>query len=266
MAVETGRRVGTTRTRRVPGTLPWQPPRRATAPAPAPVRPARPARRVQPVSPARVEIGGHLLYEPMKRALDVAVSLAVLVLGGPLLLLISLVVVLDDRGPVLYRARRVGRGGREIVVLKFRSMRTDSEAVLARLLEADPAAAEEFRSTFKLRRDPRRTRIGSFLRRTSLDELPQFLNVLRGNMTLVGPRPIVEDELGLYRAVPGGEEGYLAVTPGITGLWQVSGRSDLTYAERVRLDLDYVRSRGLRRDFDILLKTPAAALKGHGAY
>lgn len=222
--------------------------------------------RPLPALPVRIPIGGHPGYEPLKRAMDVAVSIAVLVLGAPLLLLVALAIVIDDPGPALYRARRVGRGGRPIVVLKFRSMRADSERVLARLLDSDPAAADEFRRTFKLRVDPRRTRMGGVLRRTSLDELPQFVNVLRGEMTLVGPRPIVADELSLYRAVPGGERAYLAVKPGITGLWQVSGRSDLTYDERVRLDRRYVRERSLRRDIDILVRTPRAALRGDGAY
>ncbi len=215
--------------------------------------------------PGPVAIGDHLFYEPLKRALDVVVAIGVLLVAGPMLLLLAAAVMLDSRGPALYRARRVGRDGRSIVVLKFRTMRTDSEEVLRRLLE-DPVVAAEFHATFKLRRDPRRTRLGALLRKTSLDELPQFVNVLRGEMTLVGPRPIVDDELSLYRAVPGGAEAYLAVKPGITGLWQVSGRCDTTYAERVRLDCEYVRDRSLALDLAILRRTPAAALGGEGAY
>ena len=209
--------------------------------------------------------GGHVLYEPLKRAMDIIAALVGLGLGLPIMIVVAIAVFLDSPGPVTYRATRVGKGGRKVRIVKFRSMRPDSEAILAQLLE-DPVIAAEYRSTFKLREDPRCTRVGRFLRRTSLDELPQLWNVLMGSMSLVGPRPIVAQELEMYRQVPGGEEAYLAVRPGLTGLWQVSGRSDTTYAERVRLDLEYVEKRSLRHDIDIALRTPRAALRGHGAY
>ena len=210
-------------------------------------------------------IGGHFGYDALKRVLDVGASIVGLVLGLPIMGLVALAIVLESGGPIFYRATRVGQHGRPIEVLKFRTMRRDSDEILRRLLE-DPVIAAEFHATFKLRVDPRCTRMGRFMRRTSLDELPQLWNVIRGTMSLVGPRPIVTDELEKYRAVPGGEAAYLAVKPGVTGLWQVSGRSDTTYEERVQLDIEYVRDRGLLRDLDVMIRTPKAALRGHGAY
>ena len=210
-------------------------------------------------------MGGHLLYEPLKRCMDIGAAAVGLILGLPIMAIVAMAVLVDSRGPIIYRAARVGQGGRTIRVIKFRTMRTDSEQILEDLLK-DPSVAAEYRSTYKLREDPRCTRLGRFLRRTSIDELPQLWNVLVGSMSLVGPRPILDEELEMYRRVPGGDVAYLAVKPGLTGLWQVSGRSDTTYAERVELDLDYVRTRGLRTDIVIALRTPRAALKGHGAY
>lgn len=207
----------------------------------------------------------HVGYDALKRVIDIAGAAVGLVVGLPLMAAIAVAVLIDSGRPVLYRARRVGQGGRDITVLKFRTMRPDSEAILAQLL-LEPMFAMEFSESYKLRDDPRCTRLGRLLRRTSLDELPQLWNVLRGTMSLVGPRPIVEDELPKYRAIPAGEASYLAVKPGITGLWQVSGRNDTTYEERVELDIAYVRGRSIRGDLAILVKTPRAALRGHGAY
>lgn len=230
-------------------------------------RPAGPERvaAVVPTPLAAPALGGHLGYAALKRVIDVVGAVVGLVVGGPFMALIGLSIVVESGRPVLYRARRVGQSGRAVSVLKFRTMRPDSEAILAELL-LDPVIADEFNATYKLRDDPRITRLGRLLRRTSLDELPQLWNVLLGSMTLVGPRPIVEDELEKYRAVEGGAEAYLAVKPGVTGLWQVNGRNDTTYEERVLLDLEYVRNRSIRKDVEIILKTPSAALKGHGAY
>ena len=224
----------------------------------------RPMRILQ--QPDLAPIGGHLGYEPLKRLIDIVGALGALIVGAPVLGLLTLAVLIGSGRPILYRANRVGRDGQPLTVLKFRTMRRDSEALLATLLDNDPALADEYRTTFKLRDDPRLTAVGRFLRKTSLDEVPQFWNVLRGTMSLVGPRPIVADELPLYAEVPGGAEAYLAVKPGLTGSWQVSGRSDVTYEERVLLDLEYVAGRNLVRDLEIIIRTPSAAIHGHGAY
>jgi exopolysaccharide production protein ExoY len=205
-------------------------------------------------------------YAVLKPAIDALGAMALLVLLSPVLLAVAIWVAIDSPGPILYGARRVGQDGRPIRVLKFRSMHVDAEERLAKILESDDAQAAEYRETFKLKHDPRLTRAGRFIRRTSLDEFPQFINVLRGEMAMVGPRPIVELELDLYRSVPGGAEAYLACRPGITGLWQVSGRNDVTYAQRIALDIEYASSCSLAKDVEILARTPGAVLAGDGAY
>jgi Undecaprenyl-phosphate galactose phosphotransferase WbaP len=220
------------------------------------------------------DLDGHLalelrnnLLEPANRVLKRLIELAVLLLLSPLVLplvlLLWAVVGLESPGPVLFRQQRVGRFGNCFEILKFRTMRTDAQAVLEAYLAASPQARLEWDRTQKLRDDPRLTRIGRFLRRYSLDELPQLWNVLRGEMSLVGPRAIVERELCLY-----GERSHLytAVLPGLTGLWQVSGRSGLSYNDRVRLDSYYVRNWSVWLDLSILAKTPLAVLTARGAY
>jgi exopolysaccharide production protein ExoY len=198
-----------------------------------------------------------------KRALDIAGAGALLLLGAPVFLLLAMIVRADG-GPAFYAHERVGRGGRRFGCLKFRSMVVDSAARLEALLASDPAARAEWEATRKLRHDPRITWIGRFLRATSLDELPQLINVLRGDMSLVGPRPVVATELAAHYGTAA--EHYLAVRPGITGLWQVSGRSDTSYAERVALDVRYATTPSLLEDVRILLRTPAAVLLRRGAY
>ena len=188
-------------------------------------------------------------------------AVLLLLLGVPMLV-IALLVWRTDGAPVLFAHYRVGRGGKLFRCLKFRSMRRDSQQVLARLLERDPQARAEWQRDHKLRVDPRITPIGRFLRRTSLDELPQLLNVLRGEMSLVGPRPITVPELTKYGHV---RWHYLSVTPGITGLWQVSGRNDTSYDERVDLDRRYVESRTLSGDLMILFRTVRVVLTRQGA-
>lgn len=198
-----------------------------------------------------------------KRMLDVATaSLAIFILS-PVLLILALAVCLDG-GPAVFGHSRIGRGGRSFRCLKFRSMVPNAGAVLEELLMKDPEAARMWAATRKLPRDPRVTRIGRFLRATSLDELPQLFNVLRGEMSLVGPRPVVQEELTDHYGVAA--VCYLAVRPGITGLWQVSGRSDTTYAERVSLDCRYVREFSIWNDLRILLRTVPAVLIRRGAY
>ena len=183
----------------------------------------------------------------IKRSGDIVFSLLVLGLGSPLLLALALLVKLSSRGPVFYVQQRVGRDYRSFGCIKFRTMRRDADRILSRLLSESPDLQEEFRNDFKLKNDPRITRLGKFLRRSSLDELPQFVNVLRGEMSVVGPRPIVRQELPRY-----GDrmEEVLAVRPGLTGLWQVSGRNNLSYDERVALDLRYAS----QRSFGMIIK------------
>jgi lipopolysaccharide/colanic/teichoic acid biosynthesis glycosyltransferase len=201
----------------------------------------------------------------LKRSGDLVFSLAVLSLGAPLFLLLGLMVKLSSRGPVFYVQQRVGRDYRSFGCIKFRTMRRDADHDLGLLLAQSPDLAEEFRNDYKLKNDPRITPLGKFLRRSSLDELPQFWNVLKGEMSVVGPRPIVRDELERY-----GDrmDEVLAVRPGLTGLWQVSGRNNLAYSTRVKLDLRYARSCNFWLDVRIILRTIAVILvpKDRGAY
>ena len=201
----------------------------------------------------------------LKRGGDIVFSLLVLSLGSPLFLLLAVLVKLSSRGSIFYCQRRIGRGYKGFGCLKFRTMRRDADRVLAAMLEADPKLRAEFERDHKLKRDPRITPLGKFLRRSSLDELPQFINVLRGEMSVVGPRPIVWDELRRYgRSM----DEVLSVRPGLTGLWQVSGRNNLTYRTRVRLDLTYVRNRSFWLDLGIVLRTIGVVLlpMDRGAY
>ena len=194
-----------------------------------------------------------------KRTSDIVLSLAVLVLLFPLMLLISVAIKLDSPGPVLFKQVRVGRDGRRFVFYKFRSMRQGAEEERPQLADLD----ETVGPIFKIRRDPRCTRLGRFLRRTSLDELPQLYNVLRGEMSLVGPRPAIPVEVEQYQEW---HRKRLEVSPGMTGLWQVSGRSQLTFDEMCLLDIYYLENWSPLLDLKIALKTIPAVLAGTGAY
>jgi lipopolysaccharide/colanic/teichoic acid biosynthesis glycosyltransferase len=198
----------------------------------------------------------------IKRAMDLVIASLLLLFFGPLLLLTAAIVGLDG-GPVFFLHRRIGKGGVPFSCIKFRTMVPDAQNVLTSLLEADPLARREWNSNFKLKRDPRVTRVGRFLRQTSLDELPQLINVLRGDMALVGPRPIIGAEVGRYGS---DIEYYCRCRPGITGPWQVSGRSDQSYQQRVRLDVEYAKRPSLKNDFIILAKTAKVVIRGVGAY
>nr|MBA3867270.1 sugar transferase [Solirubrobacterales bacterium] len=194
----------------------------------------------------------------MKRALDIVVSVAVLALLSPLLALAALAVALDTGRPVFFRQRRAGRDGDPFTMLKFRTMVVDAEERLPELV--DLASLEE--PAFKIADDPRITRSGRFLRRTSIDELPQLVNVLRGEMSLVGPRPEEEGVVALYDER---QRGRLAIKPGLTGPMQVYGRSDLTFEERLAMERDYLDNLSLLTDLAILLRTPRAVIRGEGA-
>ena len=199
----------------------------------------------------------------VKRSVDVAVSSLMLLLLMPLVIFVALAIAVDSRGPVLFVQHRIGRGGRIFPLLKFRTMVTDGEAVLAAHFESNSEMLLEWEQYRKLRDDPRVTRIGGFLRRYSVDELPQIMNVLRGQMSLVGPRPVTTDELELL-----GDRGpsIVSVRPGLTGLWAVSGRSDVSYAERAKLEYRYALGWNLWLDLRILVRTIPAVLRGRGAY
>jgi exopolysaccharide production protein ExoY len=198
-----------------------------------------------------------------KRSIDVLIALMAIVLLAPLLTLCYLSVIVTSPGPGIYRHRRIGFNGRSFDCMKFRTMAVDSDERLKQLLGNDSAAAQEWRLTQKLRRDPRVTIIGTALRKSSLDELPQLFNVLKGDMSIVGPRPVTEQELLRYgRSVV----DYLACKPGLTGLWQVSGRNTTTYARRVALDSFYARHWSHRLDIKIILMTIPTLLFAYGAY
>ncbi len=198
----------------------------------------------------------------VKAAFDQFVAALMVVVFAPLLLALALL-VRSDGGPAFYRHRRIGAAGRVFGCIKFRTMVTDSDRVLDNLLATDPVAAAEWAATQKLRNDPRVTPVGRFLRLSSLDELPQLFNVMRGEMSLVGPRPIVQAEVVRY----GDDiEYYYETKPGLTGLWQVSGRSDTSYERRVRLDVWYVRNWTLWHDIAIMFKTIPAVFMQRGAH
>ncbi len=198
-----------------------------------------------------------------KRCFDLTFAVSVLLILLPLFGIVAAGVKLNGGGPIFFRHQRVGRDGHLFGCLKFRTMRQDSQAALEAHLARDPAARQEWLETRKLKNDPRVTAVGVFLRKTSLDELPQLLNILAGHMSVVGPRPIVPDEIALY----GTEAGhYLAVRPGLTGAWQVSGRSDTSYAERVRLDSDYVKNWTFANDLSIVARTVPAVFMSRGSY
>lgn len=184
--------------------------------------------------------------------IDYILVLVGLLFFWPLLLLIAVWIYLDSPGPVVFKHMRIGKNGRPFPCYKFRTMCVDADLCLAALLEKYPDARNEWEKNYKLKNDPRITGNGAFLRKTSLDELPQIFNVLRGEMSLVGPRPVTEKELVLY-----GEYlvDYLSVKPGITGMWQVNGRSNTTYAERVQMDNWYVHNWSLLLDLELLCKT-----------
>lgn len=221
-----------------------------------------------------VEIGDVLcfkvrqnLLDPKRLALKRAMDLFLSVVGGiaifPILVLIALAIKLESRGPVFFRQNRIGRGGQTIHILKFRTMVRNAEEVLQTYLQENPDLREEWEADQKLRNDPRITKVGAWLRKTSLDELPQLWNVVWGEMSLVGPRPIVDDEIVKYGSA---FISYTRVRPGMTGLWQVSGRNDLSYKQRVHLDRFYICNWSTWLDILILAKTFPVVLGRKGAY
>jgi exopolysaccharide biosynthesis polyprenyl glycosylphosphotransferase len=199
----------------------------------------------------------------VKRAFDVVVSATALVVLSPILFACALAIKIDTPGPVFFRQRRVGKDERRFEVLKFRSMYVDAERRKAEVAALNYHGGGTSFGMFKIKQDPRITRVGGFLRRTSLDELPQLVNVLRGEMSLVGPRPLIESE---HAQISGRFRRRSAITPGLTGLWQVNGRSEVPFEEMISLDLLYAATWSLRRDLKLLARTVSAVLRGDGAY
>jgi len=201
-----------------------------------------------------------------KRIIDICLATTILVVSAPLQAVVALAIRLDTKGPIIYRQRRMGRGARAFTMLKFRSMFVDADEAphrdyVTRLL-TDSVAETNEKGTYKISADPRITRVGRIIRRFSIDEIPQFYNVLKGDMSIVGPRPALPFEVELY------DLRYMHrfdAKPGLTGLWQVSGRNRLGMIEMLDLDLDYVERQSIVRDLHILMKTPGAVLRGDGA-
>ena len=198
----------------------------------------------------------------MKRFVDIVVACLAIILLAPLSSVIAAIIVADG-GKVFFGHERVGLNGRPFKCLKFRSMKLNSQELLTELLATDDEARAEWNEHYKLKNDPRITWFGNFIRRSSIDELPQLINVLKGDMSLVGPRPVMAEELQRY-----GEHAseFLSVKPGVTGLWQVSGRNDLDYEQRVALDIEYVRNHNMLMDMSILTRTVWVVLDRKGAY
>lgn len=200
----------------------------------------------------------------VKTVFDYTLTVLGTIVISPFLILIVCWIFIEDPGPIIYKHMRVGKAGKIFPCYKFRTMCVNSQEVLEDLLATNPEVKKEWEANFKLKDDPRVTKIGAFMRKTSLDELPQIFNVLRGEMSLVGPRPVIQKELDMhYREFA---ETYQSVKPGITGLWQVSGRSDTTYEERVRMDVWYVQNWSVWLDISLLWRTFTSVVKQEGAY
>lgn len=202
---------------------------------------------------------GTTFYLIVKRTIDILGALIGLVLLSPIFLIVAIAIKLDSKGPIIFGHTRKGLHGKDIKVYKFRTMYENSQEIFNNFTKEQK---EEFYKNFKLENDPRVTKIGDFLRRTSIDELPQLINILNGSMSIVGPRPIVQKEIDLYGDYA---NKLFSVVPGLTGYWQANGRSDTTYAERIKMDMYYIDNRGFWLDFKIIIKTFGSVLKGEGA-
>ena len=198
-------------------------------------------------------------YIKVKRAIDCILSIMALIILSPIYLIIALAVKIDSPGPVFFKHTRIGKNGKTIKIYKYRTMFTNAEELIKQFT---PEQMKEYKENFKLENDPRITKVGKFLRKTSLDELPQLLNIVKGELALIGPRPVVKDELEKY-----GEnaEKFLSVTPGLTGNWAASGRSNTTYEERMEMELWYVDNISFKTDIQIFFKTIVAVIKKEGA-
>lgn len=200
-----------------------------------------------------------VVYKAIKRVFDIVFSLIGLVLLSPIFLIISVIIKLDSKGPVFFVHSRIGEKGKPIGIYKFRTMVNNAEDLIKKFT---PEQKEEFERSYKLENDPRITKIGNFLRKTSLDELPQILNILKGELSIIGPRPIIQAELEKYEE---NKEKFLSVKPGLTGYWAANGRSDTSYEERMQMELYYVDNMSFKLDVKIFFKTIFAVIKKEGA-
>lgn len=202
---------------------------------------------------------GKKVYNLVKRIFDIVMALLALIILSPVFMVIAILIKLDDRGPVFYKHKRVGKNGKIIYVYKFRSMVVNADEIFSHFTEEQ---IKEFEKYYKLENDPRITKIGDFLRKTSLDELPQLVNILKGDMSFVGPRPVVSKELNKFGD---NQDLLLSIKPGLTGWWACSGRSDISYEQRVDLEIYYVNNYCAKLDFLCLVKTIGAVIEGKGA-
>ncbi len=201
------------------------------------------------------------VYFAVKRIFDFSASLFAIIILSPIFLLLFLLIKLDSKGKVIYKHKRIGKNGKYIYLYKFRSMYMDSKERLEELLK-NPKIKNEWEENFKLDNDPRITRVGKILRKTSIDELPQLFNILKGEMSIVGPRPVIDEEIEKYGK---DKDKFLSVTPGLTGWWACNGRSDLDYDERKKLELYYVDHCSISLDIKCIFKTVLAVFKKSGA-
>lgn len=204
-------------------------------------------------------VNNKVMYRFIKRGFDIIVSLIAMIVLLPLFVLIGILIKIDSKGPVFFLHKRIGKDGKKIKIFKFRTMVKNAEELLTRF---SPEQKKEFEENYKLDKDFRVTKIGNILRKTSLDELPQLLNILKGDMSIVGPRPLVEKEIEKYEDE---QEKFLSVTPGLTGNWACNGRSNIGYEERIKLELYYVDNCSIWLDLKIILKTVISVFKKEGA-
>lgn len=208
-----------------------------------------------------IEVRSGIIYRFIKRTFDFIISGLSLILLSPVFLLIAVLIKFDSKGKVFYKHKRIGKNGEYIYLYKFRSMYSDSKERLEKMLE-DPKIRKEWEENYKLDNDPRITKIGSILRKTSLDELPQLFNILVGDMSIVGPRPVIDDEIKKYGS---NKDKLLSVTPGLTGWWACNGRSCTSYEDRMKLELYYVDHRNILLDIKVIIKTAISVIKKDGA-
>ena len=208
-----------------------------------------------------IEVRSDIIYRFIKRTFDFIISGLSLILLSPIFFLRAVLIKFDSKGKVFYKHKRIGKNGEYIYLYKFRSMHSDSKERLEKMLE-DPKIRKEWEENYKLDNDPRITKIGSILRKTSLDELPQLFNILVGDMSIVGPRPVIDDEIKKYGS---NKDKLLSVTPGLTGWWACNGRSWTSYEDRMKLELYYVDHRSILLDIKVIIKTAISVIKRDGA-
>ena len=199
------------------------------------------------------------IYKIVKRGMDIFIASISLVLLLPLFLIITIAIKLDSKGKVIFKHKRIGKDGKEIYIYKFRTMVENAQDLIKSFT---PEQKKEFRENFKLENDPRITKVGNFLRKNSLDELPQLINILKGDLALIGPRPVINDELEKYST---NKSKFLSVTPGLTGYWAANGRSNTTYEQRMEMELYYIDNLSLKMDIKVFFKTILSVVKKEGA-